>query len=171
MEAVVRMQDTLQREYGWQDWRLNLRAGPECIGILGQCLLITSRSDLMGIKLCGSGLEYKTLFANISNCAELGMQTFRKTGEKMIRIASLSNELANSDGIIENMLKFCNPNQDARRDRHLRRYLLRGRKSVDECVVAIGEIQGAFDKWSQKTGSLFGALEETLGMYYISTRR
>ncbi|EED11877.1 hypothetical protein TSTA_110570 [Talaromyces stipitatus ATCC 10500] len=163
MEAVVRMHHTLQRDFGWQDWRLNLRAGPECIGILGQCLLITSRSDLIGIKLSGPGLEYETLFANISDCAEFGMETFRKTGEKMTRIASLSNELANSDGIIEKMLKFCNSNQDARRDRHLRRYILLGRKSVDECVVAINEIKEAFDKWSKKTSDLFKALEEAVG--------
>ena len=57
MGTVVRMHNTLQREYGQQDWRLSLRAGPDCIGILGQCLLITSRSDLLGLRIEGPGLR------------------------------------------------------------------------------------------------------------------
>ncbi|KAJ0131304.1 putative Fumarylacetoacetate hydrolase domain-containing protein 2 like protein [Fusarium oxysporum f. sp. albedinis] len=160
MGAVVRMHNTLQREYGQQDWRLSLRAGPDCIGILGQCLLITSRSDLLGLKLTGPGLRYTTLFANVSDVAQFGMDTFRWTGEKMALIASSSDQLARRGGIIETMLKFCNPNQDACRDRHLLRYLQRGRKTVNECATAIREINKRFTIWSEMTQDLFKALEE-----------
>ncbi|RYC79574.1 hypothetical protein BFJ63_vAg17543 [Fusarium oxysporum f. sp. narcissi] len=58
------------------------------------------------------------------------------------------------------MLKFCNPNQDARRDRHLRRYLQRGRKTVNDCATAIQEINKRFTIWSEMTQDLFKALEE-----------
>jgi hypothetical protein len=58
MSEVIRMHNTLQRDYGRQDWSLSFRAGPECICILGKCLLITSRSDIMGVQLQGPGLKY-----------------------------------------------------------------------------------------------------------------
>jgi len=117
------------------------------------------------------------------------MDTFRETGQKMAKIASWSDELARRDGIvgpfthhsilakltpefekIENILKFSNPNQDASKDRHLRRLLLLGRKKVARCAAAIKEIEERFDKWSEKTGDIFKALEETIGTYHFPNR-
>ena len=61
------------------------------------------------------------------------------------------------------MLTFCKPDQGAARDRHLQRYLLRGKKMVDECAVAITKIKDSFASWSSKTNDLFRALEEATG--------
>lgn len=58
MGEVVRMHNTLQRDYGRQDWSLSFRAGPECICIFAKCYLITSRPDIMGVSLQGPGLKY-----------------------------------------------------------------------------------------------------------------
>jgi hypothetical protein len=66
------------------------------------------------------------------------------------------------------MLKFCNPDQDLRKDRHLKRYLKRGRKSVSECAAKIGEIEQLFNDWRQKTNCLLKALDETVGLFYNS---
>jgi len=58
-ETSIRKQhEELERECGQQDWRLSFRARPKCVGILGECLLITSRSDMIGIKLTGDGLRW-----------------------------------------------------------------------------------------------------------------
>src|SRR5689334_7771443 len=64
---------------------------------------------------------------------------------------------------IETMLKFCNPNQGANRDRHLRRYLKRGRTAVEKCAKAIQDINERFAIWSALTTDLFKALEEMSG--------
>lgn len=45
-------------------------------------------------------IRCKTLFANVSDCAQTGMNTFRKAGEKMALIASMAHELAKDDGIV-----------------------------------------------------------------------
>jgi hypothetical protein len=56
-QQILRMESTLQRDYGDQDWSKIFRAGPDCIGILGECILITSGPKVMGIELKGPGLE------------------------------------------------------------------------------------------------------------------
>jgi len=56
-QQILRMESTLQKDYGDQDWAKSFRAGPDCIGILGECILITSGSKVMGIELNGPGLE------------------------------------------------------------------------------------------------------------------
>lgn len=66
------------------------------------------------------------------------------------------------------MLKFCNPDQDLRKDRHLKRYLKCGRKSMSKCAAKIGEIEQLFKDWRQKTDYLLKALDETVGLFYIS---
>jgi hypothetical protein len=52
-QQILRMETTLQREYGDQDWSMVLRAGPDSIGILGECILLTSGPNVMGIELIG----------------------------------------------------------------------------------------------------------------------
>lgn len=39
-----------------QDWSQSLRAGPECLAILGECILLTTRPSVTGIELEGPGL-------------------------------------------------------------------------------------------------------------------
>jgi hypothetical protein len=134
-------------------------------------------------------IRYKTLFGNVRDCAQTGINTFRKTGEKMALIANMAHELAQDDGIvsdsyflylalkelmidmmkIEKILKFCSPNQDARRDRHLRRYLLCGQETVSLCAAAIKDVKDDFNSWSESTENLCKALEETVGEYRISS--
>lgn len=58
MDKIQGLHQTLQREYGHQDWSSNLRAGPECLCIIGENLLVTSRPSTIGMKLSGPGLEY-----------------------------------------------------------------------------------------------------------------
>ncbi|KAK5987128.1 hypothetical protein PT974_11246 [Cladobotryum mycophilum] len=134
----ARMQDTLQEEYGHQYW---------------------SQSLSQTVKLDGPGLRYSTLFANVSDVSQFGTDTFRLTGRKMSLIASLSHELSRPGGTIEKMLGFCDPSQSELRDRHLKRYLKRGQKDVDDCATAIREVNEAFRMWSEMTANLLKALE------------
>lgn len=56
-KQISRMEKSLQRDYKHQDWATAFRAGPDCIGILGECILQTSIPEVMGIKLEGDGLQ------------------------------------------------------------------------------------------------------------------
>jgi hypothetical protein len=47
----------LQREYGDRDWSMTFRAGPDSIGILYECILLTSRPEAMSIELASPGLK------------------------------------------------------------------------------------------------------------------
>jgi hypothetical protein len=158
------MEATLRRDYGNQDWSMVFRAGPDSIGILGECILLTSGSNAMGIELKGPGLEYTTLSANIVHCADVGAATFREAAQNMNLLARLTDELSRPNGTIETMLKFCNPNQSEARDRHLQRYFQNGEEMVKQCIAAIEEIQKSFKFWSERTKALHYALQNTLGM-------
>ncbi len=59
MDTSIQLLDDkiLHREYGNLDWTQSLCAAPDCIGILGQCLLISFRPDLLGVKLEADGLR------------------------------------------------------------------------------------------------------------------
>lgn len=56
-QQSVRMERELQRQYGKGDWGMTFRAGPDAIGILAECILITSRPNVTRIKVGGPGLE------------------------------------------------------------------------------------------------------------------
>ncbi|KKP06895.1 hypothetical protein THAR02_00976 [Trichoderma harzianum] len=152
----------LRREYGNIDWTHSLCAAPDCIGILGQCLLISFRPDLLSVKLEVDGLRYKTLFGNIGDIVQCGTETFRETGDKMRSIAFSSYELSKPGGIIERMYDFCQPEQDIGRDRQLRRCIQRSKEAIGECTAAIEEINNRFDKWSYMTKCLYQALIEAI---------
>ncbi|OAQ82447.1 hypothetical protein VFPBJ_05031 [Purpureocillium lilacinum] len=137
MASVVHVQNAIKRDYAIQDWRSSLRAGPDC-----------------------PGLSYHTLYANVSDIAHLGMDMFRFTSGMMAEVASLAGMLSERGGIIETMLRFCEPNQSARRDRHLKRIINVSRTSVTTCNLNIEAIRTRFEDWSSKTKRLFLALEE-----------
>jgi hypothetical protein len=57
MDSISRMQKSLKQDYNRQDWHLSLRAGPEALGVLGECQLVSTRSEMMSISLSGPGLK------------------------------------------------------------------------------------------------------------------
>lgn len=59
MDTPIQLLDDklLHREYGNLDWTQSFCAAPDCIGILGQCLLISFRPDLLSVKLEANGLR------------------------------------------------------------------------------------------------------------------
>ncbi|KAJ5455540.1 uncharacterized protein N7458_003804 [Penicillium daleae] len=162
-QSILRMETELQMQYGNEDWSTTFRAGPDSIGILAECILITSRPMVIGIELTGPGLEYTTLSANVSHCAAVGADTFRTTARNMKVLAHLTNELSQPNGTIEKMLKFCEAGQSEARDRLLSKYISRGEKIVANCTDLIGEVSALFDAWCNMTAALYLALQDTLG--------
>ncbi|KAL4982537.1 hypothetical protein BDW68DRAFT_182448 [Aspergillus falconensis] len=162
-QQILRMETELQEQYGNEDWSMTFRAGPDSIGILAECIVLTSRPGIMGIELRGVGLKSSTLCGNVSDCAQLGVKTYDKTARKMKLLAHLTNELSRPDGIIDNMLQFCQPGQSQGRDRALARYIKKGEDTVNKCTALIGEINTAFDSWCDLTGALYSALQDTQG--------
>ncbi|KAL4910294.1 hypothetical protein BDW74DRAFT_144781 [Aspergillus multicolor] len=162
-QRILSMEAELQDEYGNKDWTMSFRAGPDSIGILAECILITSRPKVIGIELKGPGLKYDTLSANVNNCASVGADTFRRTARNMQVLAHLTNELSRPNGIIEKMLKFCEPGQSAARDRMLPRDIAKGEEHVASCTNLINEISASFNAWCEVTKALYGALKQTRG--------
>lgn len=64
---------------------------------------------------------------------------------------------------IETMIKFCQPDQPAARDRHLLRHIIAGEDIVKECTDLINEIKESFDNWSIQTKAICIALGITSG--------
>lgn len=56
-QKVTRMEKELEKQYGKEDWSMTFRAGPDSIGILAECILITSKPKVMGIEIGGPGLK------------------------------------------------------------------------------------------------------------------
>ncbi|KAJ5683125.1 hypothetical protein N7462_006290 [Penicillium macrosclerotiorum] len=166
-QSILRLETELQKQYGNEDWSTTFRAGPDSIGILAECILITSRPMVIGIELKGPGLEYTTLSANVSHCADVGAVTFRTTARNMKTLAQLTNKLSQPNGTgseqIEKMLKFCEVGQSQARDRLLSKYISRGEKIVANCTDLIGEVSTLFDDWCTMTAALYHALQDTLG--------
>jgi hypothetical protein len=50
-EQEVQVRKDLQNQFGSRGWRLNLRAGPECVLILAECLLLISKPEAMALDL------------------------------------------------------------------------------------------------------------------------
>ncbi|PVH69944.1 hypothetical protein DL98DRAFT_661415 [Cadophora sp. DSE1049] len=122
-EQVIQVGKELQAQVRSQQWGLNVRAGPECVLILAECQLLSSKSQAMALDLSGSGLPYSTLFANVGHCTQIGAETFRRTGERMGRVWFLTNDMGKPGGMIESMLKYLDPNQSAARDKRLQLYI------------------------------------------------
>ncbi|KAE8384245.1 hypothetical protein BDV23DRAFT_177207 [Aspergillus alliaceus] len=117
-QQISRLRSDLERNYGKENWAMAFRAGPDAIGILAECMLITSRPKVMGMEVKGPGLMYTTLSANISYCVTVGKATFRETAKDMDSLADLTRELSQPDGTvllplsslpIEKMLRFSDP--------------------------------------------------------------
>ncbi|GFF44571.1 hypothetical protein IFM58399_07325 [Aspergillus lentulus] len=151
MDPTSRMQNSLSQEYNRQDWHLSLRAGPEALGVLGQCQLFSTRPELMSISLSGPGLEYGTLHGNIYSCVQLGLAAFKEAEKEMIEIAYLADSLA-SPG-------------DADRDEksHADLYLEQAQQSIDDCMSGMENVQQKFEGWSKTTLYLSKALGESQG--------
>ena len=64
---VARLEKSFQEEDYNRDWSRDIRAAPECVWILAECLLITSKSDGLAIELKGQGLEYNHFFFTPQN--------------------------------------------------------------------------------------------------------
>ncbi|KEF60920.1 uncharacterized protein A1O9_02484 [Exophiala aquamarina CBS 119918] len=89
-----------QKQLGAREWHLNLRAGPDCILILAEALLVVSRREAMALDLSGPGLKYEKLYADLRNCAGVGGETFKRTGERMKQVCRLADELGRPGGLV-----------------------------------------------------------------------
>jgi hypothetical protein len=57
-EQVVQVRKDLQNQFGSQQWRLNLKAGPDCVLILAECSLLISKPEVMALDLSDPRLPY-----------------------------------------------------------------------------------------------------------------
>ncbi|KOC18838.1 hypothetical protein AFLA70_196g001771 [Aspergillus flavus AF70] len=162
-QQITRLRGDLERNYGKESWAMAFRAGPDSIGILAECILITSRRKVVGMEVKGPGLNYPTLAANIFHCATVGEETFRQTSEDMKTLADLTRELSQPDGTIEKMLRFSDPGQSKDRDDFLAGLIAEGEEYIAECTAIIEKIKASFTGWCTLTKALHLALRDTLG--------
>ncbi|KAL3468133.1 hypothetical protein BJX64DRAFT_283016 [Aspergillus heterothallicus] len=160
-QQCMRMEKELEKHYGKEDWSMTFRAGPDSIGILAECILITARPRVRGIEI--PGLKFKALSANVLHCAEIGSETFRETAKHMDLLAELTDELSMPGGLIDTMLKFSEPGQSQDRDDVLADIIAEGEQSITHCMGAIEMVSASFKGWCELTKSLHLALQETLG--------
>jgi len=52
-----------------RQWSLNIQAGPECVAVMAEVLVIVSRKEVMGIVLSGEGLRLVTSRGSYSHCS------------------------------------------------------------------------------------------------------
>ncbi|KAL3473103.1 hypothetical protein BJX99DRAFT_261649 [Aspergillus californicus] len=155
------MKTELEGQYGKKDWNITFRAGPDAIGILAECILITSRPNVIGLEVTGDGLKYTALSTNVIHCAEVGNETFRETAEKMEQLAGLTHGLSRSGGTIDEMLEFSEPGQSECRDSVLADLVARGQEDITLCMNAIEDVNTSFNGWCNLTRALHLALRDT----------
>ncbi|KAL5363014.1 hypothetical protein BJX96DRAFT_177695 [Aspergillus floccosus] len=146
-----------------QDWSQSLRAGPECLAILGECILLTTRPSVTGIELEGPGLPWPMLSTNLTYCADAGEETFRLMARGMKKVARWTPEISKPGGLIEKLLMFCDAHQTEARDEYLLGMVGRGEEIVAECKEELEKIDTSFGEWYKVTKSLHYALQAKLG--------
>ncbi|GAB1217319.1 hypothetical protein ATERTT37_006557 [Aspergillus terreus] len=146
-----------------RDWSQSLRAGPECLAILGECILLTTRPSVTGIELEGPGLPWPMLSANLTYCADAGEETFRLTARGMKKVAAWTDEISKPGGLIEKLLLFCDAQQTAARDEYLLGIVERGEELVADCRNELEKIDTSFEEWYKVTKALHYALQAKLG--------
>ncbi|KAL3432697.1 hypothetical protein BDV09DRAFT_205769 [Aspergillus tetrazonus] len=106
-QQIMHIESELQREYETADWSTTFRAGPDSVGLLADCIVITSRPRVSSIELKGCGLEYTTLGANVIHCADVGAEAFLTTARNMKLLAQLTNELSQPNGVVRCPFNLC----------------------------------------------------------------
>ncbi|KEF56495.1 uncharacterized protein A1O9_08076 [Exophiala aquamarina CBS 119918] len=139
----------LQKQFGAREWKLNLKAAPNCILILAEALLVVSKRETMALDLSGPGV--KKLYVDVRDCAVVGIDTFKSTGERMEEVCLLANELGGPGGLIESMMKYLDLNQSEARDRQLKRYVSNSIEKSTGSVNILIDVRKDFEAWRELT--------------------
>ncbi|KAH7370586.1 hypothetical protein BKA65DRAFT_545297 [Rhexocercosporidium sp. MPI-PUGE-AT-0058] len=81
------------------DWSNTLCAAPQAIGILGECMLVSSMKAAKRVTLEHSGLKSKQLTTNLLNVFQVGRKTFLEAQIRMAAISTYSNQIGMANGM------------------------------------------------------------------------
>jgi hypothetical protein len=57
-EQVFQVRNDLHNQFGSREWHLNLKAGPECVLALAECLILVSKPEVIALELKDPRLLY-----------------------------------------------------------------------------------------------------------------
>lgn len=57
-EQVVQVRNDLHNQFGSREWHLNLKAEPECVLALAECLILVSKPEVIALELKDLRLPY-----------------------------------------------------------------------------------------------------------------
>ncbi|KIW10035.1 hypothetical protein PV08_11811 [Exophiala spinifera] len=112
-------------------------------------------------------LVQQNLYAEMKNCAAVGIHTLRRTGERMEDICRSASELGGPGGLIESMMRYLDPNQPEARDRQLKRYISNCIEKSTGSVNILTDVRRDFEAWRELTQNILGSLNNE----YVSNKQ
>ncbi|KAF1997491.1 hypothetical protein P154DRAFT_578907 [Amniculicola lignicola CBS 123094] len=141
------------------DWADTLECAPKAIGILGECLLISSHKRATSVPLSDNRLIAKSLPANLRQCAITGKSTFDVAASRMRNISSHSQLLSRDGaGIIDRIIRFACKEQTPAVATELEAQKANLKSVVGKCTADAKTLRDAFEKWNEETLILHSAL-------------
>nr|RBQ97526.1 hypothetical protein FVER53263_05836 [Fusarium verticillioides] len=146
-------------ELNSMDWVETIACAPKAIGIIGECLLLSSHQRAASIELTDSRLKAPLLPANLRQCAITGKGAFDEAASRMRNISSQALILAkDGSGVIDRITKFACKDQTPVVARELEKQKANLKKIVVQCTQDAEALQGSFQRWNEETLILLQAL-------------
>ncbi|VTT69206.1 unnamed protein product [Fusarium fujikuroi] len=141
------------------DWVETITCAPKAIGIIGECLVMSSHQRAASIELTDSRLKAPSLPANLRQCAITGKGAFDEAASRMRNISSQALILArDGSGVIDRITKFACKDQTPVVARELEKQKANLKRVVVQCTQDAEALQGAFQRWNEETRILLEAL-------------
>ncbi|KAF5719949.1 hypothetical protein FMUND_4419 [Fusarium mundagurra] len=141
------------------DWVETITCAPKAIGIIGECLVMSSHQRAASIELSDSRLKAPSLPANLRQCAITGKGAFDEAASRMRNISSQALILArDGSGVIDRITKFACKPQTPVVARELEKQKANLKRVVVQCTKDAEALQGAFQQWNDETRILLEAL-------------
>ncbi|KAI1820728.1 hypothetical protein F4861DRAFT_542653 [Xylaria intraflava] len=141
------------------NWGGLLGAAPDALGRLGQCFVLASHPLASSLMIPeGSGLQYKSLKANLVRCSDLGRTTFREAEGKMRKISAVAHAVCEPLGTIDMILEDVEHDDLVEVDLPERLAMLK--RSSQACTQDTKAIRALVGEWAEYAKAIHRACVE-----------
>ncbi|KAH0382989.1 hypothetical protein KCU92_g5714, partial [Aureobasidium melanogenum] len=155
------------------DWGTMLSAAPLALGFVGECMYASASPIAAGITLQApqggfKHLSWTALNANLKLLADKGRKAFITAEKNMNGLATISQRICGDKvepGEIYDIMNTLNNPSVTRQS--LPRNMAKLKRSVNECIALVKDVEDGFDKWLEIAMELSQAATQTQGATHI----
>ncbi|KAF2805824.1 uncharacterized protein BDZ99DRAFT_574114 [Mytilinidion resinicola] len=142
------------------DWSNTLCAAPIAIGILGECMLVSSVKAAKMVTIDNPHLESKRLTTNLLHIFQTGRSAFLEAQVGMATISAYANQVGSPNGVINKIVMRLGRPKTALNEKNLKNDLKSLKSKALNCAIEASNIYESFKKWSKDTDTLWRAVHD-----------